>query len=224
MKRPLRLLALALCLLLASLFGCSERTTRAIAPPVDLAPRANSPTGAVRLLEWIWNNRDTTRLDLLLTCDYEFVFATGDSAGNAYRERPWTLEDELVCTHNMFAGAPSGPPPATRITFDMDPNLVEFPDPRPGKESPWHRVVRTSVDLKIEVEDGSTLEVGGFATFYMVRGDSACIPVEAQIRGVRPDSTRWWIERWEDETLPSGGTRGYPSQNRTLGQIKALYR
>ena len=35
--------------------------------------------------------------------------------------------------------------------------------------------------------------------------DSAAIPAELVSRGFKPDSLRWWIDRWEDETIGSGG-------------------
>jgi hypothetical protein len=61
------------------------------------------------------------------------------------------------------------------------------------------------VNLKVDIDEGNALEVTGFALFYVVRGDSAAIPPELYSRGFRPDSLRWWIERWEDETLAPEG-------------------
>ena len=60
----------------------------------------------------------------------------------------------------------------------------------------------------------------------MVRGDSAAIPAEL---GFGPDSTRWYIERWEDETLSSGSrtlpvAAPQPARNTTWGMILTLYR
>jgi len=64
----------------------------------------------------------------------------------------------------------------------------------------------------------------GFANFFMVRGDSALIPADLAARGFRPDSTRWYIERWEDDTFQEVGARAMPTSTATWGTIKVLYR
>ena len=89
-----------------------------------------------------------------------------------------------------------------------------------------HRTIRTSVMLTVDAADSlGTLfrEIRGFAKFYMVRGDSAAIPDDQIRQGVGPDSTRWWIQLWEDETLPAG-SRANPALNTTWGAIKARFR
>ena len=112
--------------------------------------------------------------------------------------------------HALFGAGPRvADNPAERqrrapVLRNFDRNLVPFPDTRPGKDGKWHKTIRTSVDLKVEVGDGSTLEVTGYALFYLTRGDSAAIPAELKARGFKPDSLRWWIDRWEDETIDSG--------------------
>jgi len=59
------------------------------------------------------------------------------------------------------------------------------------------------VELKVDVEEGNTLEVTGHALFFLTRGDSAVIPAELIARGFRPDSLRWWIDRWRNQTSPT---------------------
>ena len=69
--------------------------------------------------------------------------------------------------------------------------------------------------------------IAGAASFYLVRGDSAQIPPDLQARGLRPDRSRWWIERWEDETLRVPGRPGMatmPGRSITFGELKMLYR
>jgi hypothetical protein len=69
----------------------------------------------------------------------------------------------------------------------------------------------------------------GFESLYFVRGDSACIPQELRDRGYEPDSTRWWIEHWEEFVVASGApsaprvARPPPLRPVTLGALKALY-
>lgn len=212
----MRRILILLCALIAAFAaaGCfnpfmptvlNERVT-------TIAPSPTTPADAIRLFEWCWVNRGLDEYKELFTDDYVFQSATVDSAGNGTRDVVTRRTDELETAENIFIGT-SERPPASKITLNFDRNLVPFPDTRPGKDGKWHKTIRTSVDLKVEVGDGSTLEVTGYALFYLTRGDSAAIPAELKARGFKPDSLRWWIDRWEDETLQAegltvGGTRG----------------
>ena len=54
---------------------------------------------------------------------------------------------------------------------------------------------------------------------------AAAIPAELQARGFKPDSLRWWIDRWEDETLASEGAslrRTLPGSLRGTWQFEAV--
>jgi len=80
----------------------------------------------------------------------------------------------------------------------------------------------------------------GNATFYLARGDVAAIPQELLDQGFHPDSTRWYIEKWEDDTANSqtgGGSRAvrapaaparavpaYDTFYATWGSVKVIYR
>ena len=178
---------------------------RAVSSP---APAPTSPANVVKLFEWCWQNKSIDQYSEIFTDDYRFQFAQGDSAGNIYRDRPITREDELISARNLFVGG-TDRAPASSITLHFDNTLIALGDTRPGKNPKWHKSIRTHVDLNVVIphDDGSTEtnQVTGFALFFLVRGDSAAIPKELRDRGFTPDSTRWWIERWEDETLPSGG-------------------
>lgn len=165
------------------------------------APVPNSPSNCIRLFEWCYNNRAIDEYRELFTDDYTFKFAAGDSAGQN-RDRPQDRDEELAIAENLFVGS-SDRPPASRIVLDFDKNLIPFPDTRPGMNGKWHKTIRTTVNLKVEIGDGSTLEVTGFALFYLVRGDSARIPTD--LPGATNDSTRWWISGWDDETIPPSG-------------------
>lgn len=169
-----------------------------------VAPSPTSPQDAVKLFEWCWVNRGVEEYKELFTDDYIFKSAALDSAGNGTRDVLTRRTDEIETAENMFIGSAERPP-AARITLNFDRNLVPFDDTRAGKNPIWHKTIRTSVDLKVDVDDGNSLEVTGYALFFLVRGDSAAIPAELKARGFKPDSLRWWIERWEDETLPTSG-------------------
>lgn len=205
-----RAAVLAACALLAlASAGCFNpfkpliSSSRGVSSP---APVPNSPANVIRLLEWCYNNRDIDVYREVFTDDYVFVFGLADTAGNAYRERPYRREDELESATNLFVGGGDSPP-ASRITLTFDRTLIALGDSRPGFNPRWHKSILTNVNLSVQISDGdnqSSLEVTGKARYYVVRGDSARIPDELVQRGFRPDSTRWWVERWEDETLPSG--------------------
>jgi hypothetical protein len=192
-------------LLLLGLAGCFNPFDPRIAPTTGVyvpPPTPDSPQGIVRLFAWCWNNRDATTYQQLFTSDYVFVFAVGDSAGNQYRDAPWTREDELNTARNLFEGGGAASPAAS-ITLVLDATLYPSNDSRRGKDPKWHKEVATSVNLAIETEEGIQYNITGNATFYVVRGDSAKIPSDLSLK---PDSTRWYIERWEDYTLKSAVT------------------
>jgi hypothetical protein len=187
-------------LLLLGVSGCFNPFDPRIAPTTGIylpPPTPNSPQNVIRLFEWVWNNRDISVYKEILTDDFRFFFALGDSAGNMFRDEPVTREMELNIARNLFVGGGSAAP-ATSITLVLDPTLRALPDSRPGKNPRWHNEIVTSVDLSIKTEDGAEYRIQGNARFFVVRGDSAMIPKEL---GFGPDSTRWYIDQWRDETL-----------------------
>jgi len=204
-----------------------------LAPRSQAAPTPDSPQSLLRLFEWCYNSRNVERYRELFTEDFRFVFSSLDPAGSGYRDYPWAREDEITYFSALINGGGPDRPPATSLNLHLDRNLIVLDDPRPGKGGRWHKKVRTSV----------TLSITGFASFFAVRGDSASIPSDLIARGFQPDSTRWYIERWEDETSGLGsayratsttraggaGThRGQvagaqPSKSTTWGTLKVLY-
>jgi len=217
MRRAFTVLLVALFTLALS---CRE-AIRSFAPPLPAPPPvANTPANAVRLLEWTWEHRDCEALSPLFTEDFVFAFAAADSAGSPYRSDPWTREDELAASCALFEHADD-------IRLDSDRTLIALPDDRPGRNPIWRKTIRTMVSLEVTADRGGgpeVFEVNGYAKFYLVRGDSAAIPAELVQRGFVPDSTRWWFDRWEDETLPAGGTRAHPTAATSWGRIKVLFR
>ena len=229
MKRIL-LLPAALGLTLAA-SGCfnpffptvlTERVTSA-------APSPTTPENAVKLFEWCWENRGVQEYEGLFTADYIFQSAETDSAGNPTRTVLTHRDDEVETAQNMFVGSAERPP-ATKISLTFDRNLHAFSDTRLGKDPGWHRAIRTSVDLKVEVDDGNQYAVQGYALFYLTRGDSALIPADQTALGVKRDSLRWWIDRWEDETISQAnvvaGRGAKPSGlviQKTMEQVKAIF-
>ncbi len=228
--RPTFPRALIVAVLALACFGCS--TERHVTRPlVPTRPEPNSPANAVRLFAWGWNNRDLDAFTGLFSADFRFVFALGDSAGNLFRDHPVDRAEMLTMLRNLFIGGGSEPP-ATSITLTFDPILRSVSDDRPGKYTEWHKQVLTNVDFSIKT-DQQEYRITGQARFYVVRGDSAVIPADLAAQGVGPDSTRWYIDQWNDGTLQNpGGTvasraglaRTQPAHNYTWGTILALYR
>ena len=199
----LALVALASGLLTLGVVGCFNpfypriADTRAVTTP---PPAPISPSGVLELFRWCWINRAISEYREIFTDDYSFQFSERDSAGNAFRDKPWRREDELAAAENIFTNGTATDPPATSITLDYTQSLIPVLDGRDGKAYPWHQQIRSQVLLRVNRGENG-FEVKGAALFYVVRGDSAKLPEELVNRGFQPDSNRWYIERWVDETL-----------------------
>jgi hypothetical protein len=210
-----------LAIALASLLLLSACNAARTVVPRSPAPLADSPQNAVRLLEYALNNRDVAAIASLLPEDATFETVATDSSGSLVHER-WTRADLLLALSNLLVGSPTAPP-AMRITTNFERTLVPFPDTRPGMTPEVHRTIRTSLDLMVVAGDGSEFNATGFALVYTTRGDSVRIPPEQTERGARPDAGRWWLSRWEDETLPSGGFGAKPMRSLTWGDLLRRY-
>jgi hypothetical protein len=194
------------------LAGCFNPFDPLVAPnrvgvASDPPPVPSRPDQIIRLFEWCWDHRSINDYEEVFTDDFLFAFAETDSAGRAFQGAVLTRTDEIETARHLFVGGGTSPP-ANSISLDLDPNLFALPDSRPGKKNiTYHREIITSVVLKIETDEES-FRVTGNARFFVVRGDSALIPTDLRNRGFGPDSTRWYIERWEDDTQGAGGTIG----------------
>jgi hypothetical protein len=213
------------------LSGCSteDRVTGPLPVRSPLPPAASTPSNAIRLFERGWTHRDPDAFREILAGDFRFNFAQRDSSGNPFRADPIGRDELLGILDHLFRGGGSAPP-ATRVCLVMDPALRPLPDSRPGKNPAWHQVIVTSVDLTIQTAGGPEYRVLGSARFFVARGDSAVIPADLAAQGVRPDPTRWYIDRWEDETFPEGRAlpRAVPAMlqpefSASWGYVLALY-
>ena len=203
-----------------SLAGCFNPFSPQLAPTLGIsipAPKPTSAPGVLRLFEWCYNNKAIAEYSEIFSADYQFFFSPRDSAGADGRGTPFRREDELISATQLFVGGVDGEPAARSINLKLDPNFNVRPDPyfayfpEPNQTMPrdplgrWHKNIRTTVNLRIGTEDGSSIEILGHANFFMIRGDSADIPEELQLLGFKPDSTRWYIRHWDDETVSEGG-------------------
>src|SRR5262245_25553230 len=206
------LLAVLLLGMLTCVLGCFNPFHPLIATESGVSeppPVPNSPQNTLRLLEWAYNHKAIDEYRELFTADYRFVFSDLDSNGAAYRDVPWTRDDEIISTTKLFLGGDADQPAATDIRLTLDRNFQLSADPRPGKNAKWHKSINTQVILHILLSDGHVDDVTGTVKFFLVRGDSALIPDDLPLQ---PDSLRWFVDRWEDQTAQGGGTlRWQPS-------------
>jgi hypothetical protein len=202
--RRTRLITIAAALGIAAALAVGCATTTVAPPPVDGSPAASSPAGAVQRFAWGFNHKDVDVVGGLFTDDFQLISAGTDSAGNPTRnptgDRPWFLVALAALRDSSSA-----------VSFVLDRFPLPFPDTRPGKDPRVHKQIRSSVDAKV-LFPGGGVEVTGSLLFFLTRGDSAAIPPELAARGTKPDSTRWWIDRLEDETL---GDSVYPGPTPT---------
>src|SRR5260221_6780327 len=194
-RRPGLATALTVCVVLAlSVSGCSKSSRLPTAVSVPTPPAPSGPVGAVQFLQWCWTHRDIAHYHEIFTDDFDFAFAAVDTAGDPALQLPWTREDELISAQHIFDAASS-------ITLPFEGDLLDQPDPRPGKTDPVHRRVRIAyLTLTINKKDGGAYRALVSSMFYLVRGDSAAIPQELKDRGFKPVTTRWYVERWEDQS------------------------
>src|SRR5580765_4292337 len=238
MKRTLAT-SLLLVLALPLLAGCfNPFNPRELGPGISTPPPVpDSPANVLRLLVWAYNNRSIAEYREIFTDDYRFAFSTLDPSGDAYRGDIWTREDEVISATHLFQGGSPTEPAALSIQLSLGGNLTPETDPRPGKQDRMHKKINTTVSLVIVTPDKQT-NVNGPVTFYLVRGDVALIPDELKGK-VGQDSTRWFIERWEDDTATNGPggsasvapvspARAMPtpleSVTASWGRVKASYR
>jgi hypothetical protein len=140
--------------------------------------------------------------------------------GNPFtREDGWFRSEEIAISGRLFVYGSGSRPPAEGISIVLDAQPLDVPDPRPGKAPRWHRMIDIGSVAGIRLPSGY-LRVEDRSRFYVVRGDSAQIPLALQARGVKPDSTWWWLERWEDLGVPAGSGGVFLD----YGAVKDLYR
>ena len=179
--------------------GCSDEDQVPVQPSAALqnpAPVPVSPVQALRLLEWIYNHRSIEPYRRLLAADFRF-HCPNDSTGTEWRGMPWTREDELSFAARFLMGG------GGNVQFNLDRNIFVYPDPDHVAWDPtgrWHKSIRSTTTLVITSVDGERHEILGHSSFFLVRGDSAVIAEDLVQQGVKPDSTRWYLRRWDDET------------------------
>jgi hypothetical protein len=198
---------LFIVLTLLTAAGCYNPFLPKLAPNVgisEVAPTPNSPRGLLDLFSWCWNNRAYDEYTEIFTDDFQFQFSAADSTGQVFGDRGLFRQDELDTARHLFVEGTAAEPPAQKIVLTFDRTFIPDRDSRPGKTYPVHQEIKRNVVLSIDTGE-QAFRITGAARFFVVRGDSAKIPDDLVQRGFKPDANRWYIERWEDETLVTGG-------------------
>lgn len=231
--RPAVAVAAACLLLGPGAAGCSDTgNPRTPLEPFDgvvppPAP-ATTPANLLRRLEWSYDHRSFDVYGGLFTGDFQVSCGPFDSAMTV-----WTRGDEIGFARNLFQGGGPDQPAAVSIALRLDTNFYVLPDPEFTAWDPlgrWHKSIRTSGNLQATLADQSSVEINGYLRFFVVRGDSAMIPEELVQGGARPDSTRWYIRRWDDDTglpIPAAARaplHSQPTRYLTWCALKRLYR
>ena len=212
--------------------GCDTQKPTGPSAAVHPAPPTSS-SEVVDYFNWCWRNRAPDVYSRVLTQDFVFEFASGDSTALSWKAIPWGRDDEILSALHLFEQGTASEPPATSIDLQETQAVADDPDPLPGHGSKWHRMLTLQTLLHVNIP-GGTWEVRGPAYLFIVRGDSADIPVDLLVQGMKRDSTQWWIEHWVDGTLssaPAARVRRSPGPAQTMpwraftwGDLKALYR
>jgi hypothetical protein len=153
MKLPVRLACLAgLALVLVS---CAESVR--ITAPEPQPPKADSPLGVARRLEWAVDHSDLAMVDALLAADFGLISPVSDSAGGIM-EGSTGRRDFLEGLRSMFDGVPGRYEPAI-VSLEMERVPIVSPDPDAPLD--WY-LVRSRMSLTVEDRTTSdTYEVVG---------------------------------------------------------------
>jgi hypothetical protein len=128
----------------------------------------------VQRLGWAFDHRDVGAAAGLLAADLQFQTFETDSAGNTPALVQWPRDSVLAALRSLFDGVP-GVSEAATATLSLDRNLVPFTDTRPGKNPIWHKMVRSSADIRVaDPTSGSRIDVTGYLLFYLTRGGQRC--------------------------------------------------
>lgn len=218
MRLPLALRAglgvLAFASLLASA-GCGTRIIDLREPPdPDPVPQPTTAVAAVERLEWAWRHRNVDAYRDLFTADFRFECVSDTAAASLVLYR----EAELEFARRLFQTGGGGNPPAISVSCDIPRPLIEQPGEGGAR---WSRQVVLAFAAGVRVPNGDYRVLSYNMKIHAVRGDVARIPQELIDAGYRADSTRWWIERWEDSITPARTTPA--GRTWTVTTLKASY-
>ena len=182
--------ALALCSLLAE-------PGEPDAP--EFLPASDSPLGATSRLLASYRTERLEEYAALLLPDFRFTFA--DSETRAAHPEGFSREDEIASARHLFEGftdaAGVDRPAARLIETSLDTVCASGDPEKPDSAEQYQLVVACGMRLRIELEDGTELEVGPQChEMHFVRGDAA-----ARGPDQPGDADHWYLARWTESPL-----------------------
>ncbi len=222
----MRITRLAPVLVLMLLAGCSKGSNKVTnPPPPPSVPVNDSPTNAVKLFEYAWEHRSVALTDSVLTADFEFAFAPGDTAVGVFGAQQIERDVMLTVENKLFVtGNGANYPKATSVSLTLPAALNFQPSSVPGRDGTVHLEARAqNISLVVNTSTGGYNVSGSGAdvVFQVVRGDSA------QTTASQPHvSSRWYLEGIRDETPATLASRTFAireARRQTWGYIFSLY-
>ena len=212
MTAPRRMLACLFLLLLVISSGCATRSISVI-PSARQDELRQTPEGVVALFESAWNERDLTALGNLFTADFSLGGkVAGPEGADAFHVSCRARAMRRPCDSMPGMGDGAGPAP---VRMTLGPRMHGLADSPRLIDTPWHRYVycmlRVDEGMVPAEADGWTRTLQKVATFVLVRGDSAVVPLGFVAARAAPDSTRWWLQSLIVEPAPgSPGSKEHP--------------
>jgi len=226
-----RLPAAGLLLLALAAAGCGDDSAGCGCTNPPLPVTVETPQAAMARFETAYEGQNLAGYTALFSNDFRFHFsANADPLLVSQYGDTWDATFETNSTAHLFDGFTNENgdyvPGADSIALAFTGIRYE-PDPAHA-DSTRHYMVADSaqVTLVITLPLLGQYEVAGTHSFWLVRGDAAHLGA-----GQAPDSTHWFIRRWDDSSAPlvlrTGGplapARLLPAQNTTWGSVKAQY-
>ncbi len=224
----------AACLLLLALAsaGCGDDSAGCGCTYPPLPATVETPQAAMARFETTYESQNLTGYSKLFTSDFRFHFsAAADPTLVSQYGNTWDSAFETNAAGHLFDGFTSERsdynPGADLIALTLA--AVRYESDPEHADSTRHYVVADSAQIALAITLASgagEYDVAGTHSFWLVRGDAARLGA-----GQAPDSTRWFIRRWDDLTAPltvrtgrpTKPARVLPAQNTTWGRVKAQY-
>ena len=223
-------LPLALSVLLF-VVGCGggDKSTKPVVPSDGLpsgTPAADSPTHLAQRLEATWESEVEAEYGRLLTSDFRYHFSASSDPDLVVRYPEGLSRSEEIGTltnlFNGFTSSTNGSIPGTSHIVMQSAGATDQVDPDHPDSTAQYRVLHfdaLAVSLTIgKSPDDYTYQVVAAHDLHLVRGDAAVLP-----SGAIADTTRWYVRRWDDLSLPFGGGLRSSSAVLSLGRIKSMY-
>ncbi len=217
---PASLLALAFAGFVA---GCGDDDgPTAPEAPADTFTVATTPAAAAERLLETYEAQNLARYAGNLTTDFRFIFSSqADPDLVAEYGETWGADDETAAANHLFNGFVDDQgqyQPAAVTVESAAPFIHVFVDSTHlDSLAHYARVAIPRLLLEMTLEDDRGFNVDAPFNVFVVRGDAARLGP-----GQAPDSTLWYIRRFEDLSSALSRAR-LPATPSSWGSIRAQY-